>query len=184
MEVIHDLGGDIMKRKILFWIMVSILSGLLTQPVSFSEPMEYSDLVNFLITSWNQNVSKDELKELYGEPLYDEEMHLSYWDKKMGIQYTFYFGDGLLTSIHVSYSVSSKEDWSYAYKKYVDTENKLSETLGKRQGFLCFYNGDEYTASNVDCIVGTWSGNEINVLVAYNQLETKVSVITQITAAQ
>jgi hypothetical protein len=65
---------------------------------------------------------------------------------------------------------------------YVEAGNKLKETLGERQGWLYFYNGNERAASDVDCIVTSWNSNGISVLLAYNQTDTIVSAYTQITA--
>ena len=173
-----------MKRKVLVLVVVLILLGLLVQSVSFADPINYSDVVHQLVVSWNQNVSRDELTKLYGEPLYETETYLSFWDAEKSTQYTFFFSDQRLTHIDVTCGPFSKENWSYSYNQYTDTLDKLGETLGERQGVMLFYNGDERTASDVDCYISSWSGNGIDVLVTYNQTDTQVSVFTKIMAAR
>ena len=171
-----------MKRKVPCLVAVSLLLGLLTQTIASAESIEYCDLVHHLIVSWNQSVTRDELTAMYGEPAFDEETYLSFWDQEKSIQYSFYFDNGLLTNIYVVNVVSSRDQWSSVYTNYYDTVAKLSETLGERRSYRAYYNGDERAASDVDCIVGLWSGNGIIAQVIYNQAETKVYAETSITA--
>ena len=171
-----------MKKIILLWAVVSMLAGLFAFPVAFSESMAYGDLIGRLVESWDPSASRDDLTKLHGEPLYDAEAYMSFWDKEKGIQLTYNYKDGRLTFIEVSYVLSSKESWNAAYQIFHETDTMLIDTLGEKQSYICHYNGDERNAIDVDCYVSTWNANGVNVLMVYNQTEAKVYVNTKISA--
>ena len=173
-----------MKRRILFFAVVMLALCLLAQAVSLADPSDYADYVESLVKKWDPDATRDSLIALYGAPLYDADTYVSFWDQGLATLRTYYFSEGLLTSVTVRYGRFTLEYWNSAYSMYASARDRVSEILGDRLGVLSFYNGDERAAADVDCLVSSWNNNGMHVLMAYNQTATHVSVETVISSVK
>ena len=167
-----------MNRKIAWITVVVVLLGLLAQPISLADPIDYEDFVAQIVKTWNPELTRDGLIELYGKPYSETDTYMTIWQE--GDMYTqyWYFVDGRLSSVLISCGPYGVEHRSWMYDRYTNTKDKLIEELGKTFGYLPFFEGSDQTWEDLNCAARAWSHDGIGVLLVYNQAgdELRISV--------
>ena len=85
-----------MKKSVVRMLVVLLILGVLVQTTALADPNEYSDVVEYLIASSNQDVTRDELIETYGTPCADKETYIGFGDEDQSTYVQYYFEDARL----------------------------------------------------------------------------------------
>jgi len=172
------------KKKFSLVAILLLSLGLLVQTISLADPADYSDVIVYLMNSWNPGITRDELIGKIGSPYSETDMYVSYWDQEEATMQSYEFTDGCLTSVQVTYGSYSKEYHKFVYSMYASTRQKVNEALGDERSSLFFYNETGKTTEDLNCAVIAWSGDTVSVLLVFNQTDTQVSIRTVITSTR
>ena len=170
-----------MKTKVAWMLVVLLMFSVLVQTISLADSVAYSDVVAHQIASRNPDVTRDELVEQYGTPYSETETSIGYWDREQATYLQYFFVDGRLSYIYITYGKYAAEYWDRTYTMFDTTRKKISEILGEDWGTMYHYNDTGNAVQDLNSALGAWSGEGIGVLLVYSRSDDDLTVKAKLT---